>query len=90
MKKVYKYEVFGVNYYEVPEGTSDTFDTLKEAKNFVENVGNSRYYKMCRTIFKYEERNGEYYRYVKRIWLKKNGKWISTRKIHKVLLYMEI
>jgi hypothetical protein len=91
MKRVYRYEVLGVTYYEgIPEGTSDTFDTLKDAVHFVENVKGSRFHKAHTTIFKYEERNGECYRYVKRIWINKNGKWISTRKVHKVLLYMEV
>lgn len=91
MKRVYKYEVLGVTYYEgIPEGTSHTFDTLKDAKHFVENAKNTLSYVTHRTIFKYEEINGEYHRYVKRIWFKKKGKWISTRKVHKVLLYMEV
>lgn len=57
MKRVYKYEVLGVTYYEgIPEGTSDTFDTLKDAKHFVENAKDSRFHKTHTTIFKYEER----------------------------------
>lgn len=91
MKRVYKYEVLGVTYYEgIPEGTSDTFDSLKDAKYFVEKAHNGSFRKIHQTIFKYEERNGEPYRYVKRLWFLKEGIWYSTRKVHKQLLYMEI
>lgn len=90
MKKKYKYEVFGVTYYDgISEGTSETFDKIKDAKNFVEKVKSSSFRRIDRRIFKYEERNGEPYRYVKRIWIYKKGNWYSTRKVYKDLLFME-
>lgn len=89
MGKTYKYEVLGITYYEgIPEGTSNTFDTLKDAKEFVEGAKGSSSSWINRTIFKYEERNEDYYRYVKRVWINKNGKWFSTRKVYKLFMRM--
>ena len=81
MKRVYKYEVFVLEYSFILEDKSETFNTLKEAKDFIlKNESNKAYLFVLDRIFKYEERNGKFYRYVKRVWFNKNGKWHSTRK----------
>ena len=50
-KRIYKYEVCGVSYYEgIEEGISDTFNTLNEAKNFIDSIKGTGLYKK---IFKY-------------------------------------
>lgn len=41
-------------------------------------------------IFKYEERSGEVHRYVKKIWLKRNEEWISTRKCGKIIARIDV
>lgn len=90
-KRIYKYEVCGVSYYDgIEEGISDTFNTLNEAKNFIDNIkGTGFYTKYSNIIFKYEE-IGSDYKYVKRIWKKINGKWYSTRHVSKYNYFLEI
>lgn len=92
MKRIYKYEVYGVTYNDgIPEGTVETFNTIKNAIEFVNGVKNSIYAQYnTDTIFKYEE-NGNNYRYIKRIWKRdKHGNWYSTRHINKYRYFLEI
>lgn len=91
-KRIYKYEVCGVSYYDgIEEGISDTFNSLTEAKNFIDNIKRPGLYaKYSNIIFKYEE-IGSDYKYVKRIWKRdKHGNWYSTRHVSKYNYFLEI